>query len=141
MRILSIILSTGFGAGFSPIAPGTVGTLVGVLLALFLPLTWWSLLIFTLLGIYVSQQGEIIFEEKDSPKIVIDEIVGFFLAIYGLDYSLWLPAFILFRFLDIKKPWIIRKLQNYHGGIGVMADDLLAGILTNLVLRGISLLF
>lgn len=140
MRKLVILISTGLGTGFSPKAPGTVGTMLGVLLALFFPMTWWQIIVLALIGTWAAQQGEKVFNEKDSQKIVIDEIIGYFIAIQGLGNYYIIPAFVLFRFFDIKKPGPIRKLQDFHGGLGVMADDILAGLITNLILKIISVI-
>jgi phosphatidylglycerophosphatase A len=87
------------------------------------------------LGVWVSGEAEIILGKKDHSSIVIDELVGFFVAIFLLPHELWylLAAFIIFRVLDIWKPWSL--LESLRYGWGVMLDDLAAGITTNLLLR------
>jgi len=129
------ILATGFGAGLSPVAPGTAGTLVGVVVCLLCyPLAWPLRLLFvvaiTALSIYVAGQAEILFEKTDDQRIVIDEIAGLQVtmlpvAVTGLHLCI---AFVLFRIFDIWKPFPLGRLQNFPGGWGVVADDLGAAI-------------
>ena len=128
--------------GTLPKMPGTWGTLfgalVGALLLHFLPQSTLFLLVvlITVIGIkeiniYEAQTGI-----HDDPQIVIDEIAGIWLAYSILpDISpIWLLiAFVLFRILDITKPSYIKRLDNLPGGIGVMGDDLLAGLLAGLL--------
>ena len=142
MTQLIIFLASGAYAGFSPIDPGTVGTLVGILLYLLLPYQHpplYFLLVLLLIGaaIWLAQQGEIIFGAHDSRHIVIDEIVGFLLAMFWLPSS-WgyiLAAFFIFRAFDVVKPPPIKRLEKLPGGFGVVLDDVMAGIYTNLVLQ------
>lgn len=140
-----LLLAFGLGAGLSPKAPGTVGTIAalpGVLLlgqfALF-----GQLLILTVvvaLGVLVSDYAVKKLRVHDHPGIVIDEFAGLWLSFFLVPLSLPLVVigFILFRLLDILKPWPISWLdRKVKGGIGVMADDLLAGLITCLILHGL----
>ncbi len=129
------VLATGFGAGLSPVMPGTAGTLVGVLLCLvFLPLHWVFRFIFVavLVGVavYVSGRAEEIYGKKDDQRIVIDEIAGFLLAMLpvAINFLNLALAFVLFRIFDIWKPYPLRKFQEFPGGWGVVVDDIGAGI-------------
>jgi phosphatidylglycerophosphatase A len=132
---LITFLATGFGSGLVPFAPGTVGTLVGVLICLLcLPMPWTLRLPFVLallvLSIYVADQAEKIYQKKDDQRIVIDEIIGFQVtmlpvAITGLNLCV---GFVLFRIFDILKPFPIGNLQKLSGGWGVVIDDVAAGI-------------
>lgn len=132
-------LASGFYSGLSPVAPGTMGTIVASVLAFIwlqryeinLPLV----VVLTIIGIMISHWAEDIYGEKDSPQIVIDEWAGYFISMVGLGVNMLVPAFILFRIFDILKPPPIRNLQQLRGGIGVMIDDVLAGIMANLVIR------
>jgi phosphatidylglycerophosphatase A len=138
-----LFLATGFGVGYSPIAPGTLGTLVAILVYYFLsnipsPLYEITLVGFLFLSVWVSGNAEIFFEKKDDPRIVIDEIIGFLITM------LWVPktirfviiGFFLFRFFDILKPFPIRRLEKvFQGGFGVVLDDVVAGVYANIVLR------
>ena len=148
MRSLYILIVTTFGAGFSPVAPGTAGAIVGGgFLWLFHQLQWFStfpnplafiglIIVVVLLGIYATNKLE---KEwgKDPSKVVVDELVGFWIAMVFVPFS-WLNlllAFGLFRFFDIAKPLGVRKMEQFKGGLGVMADDVLAGIYANLALQ------
>ena len=138
------LIAFGFGAGLSPQAPGTVGTLWGV--PLWLALCWLSPMAYviavTLLfafGVWICGRSAGLLGIPDSPGIVFDEIVGFLvtalplLPALGLVtdwYTAWLVlAFLVFRGFDIFKPWPIRTLDTkVHGGFGIMLDDLVAGL-------------
>lgn len=135
------ILATGFGAGLSPVVPGTAGSAVGVLVCLLCyPLPWIFRLVFVFaisaVSIYVSGRAETLYGKKDDQRIVIDEIAGLQvamlpLAITGLHLC---AAFVLFRIFDIWKPFPVDRLQNLKGGWGVVADDLGAGVYAGLIL-------
>ncbi len=149
--LAKLILSTpehlvafGFGAGLSPIAPGTFGTLIALpfWLALFwLPVEIYlgAVLVLFLFGCWVCGRSAKLLGQHDYGGIVFDEIVGFLITCIPLLPGLhlkegyffhWLAAaFILFRFFDILKPWPIRTLdRRVHGGFGIMLDDALAGV-------------
>jgi len=126
-------LATGFGSGYSPVAPGTAGSLVGVAIFFMvkdLPLEFYLLftLAVTVAGIPVSTLAEKMFGEKDSQKIVIDEIAGILIALAAVPAEVYpvTAGFLLFRFFDIWKPF--RFLEKLEGGLGVMADDVAAGL-------------
>ncbi len=137
------LIATGLGSGYSPFAPGTAGTLVAIPLYLALsPLSWplylASVSLLTLLAVYASGEAEKIFGRKDSPRIVIDEIVGFLwsLALIGLTGWRIVAAFFLFRIFDILKPQPARWCQDrLPGGWGVVGDDVMAGLWANVVLQ------
>jgi phosphatidylglycerophosphatase A len=137
------LAATGFGSGYAPLAPGTAGTLVGIPLYLvFSAMPWplWliTIIAFTCLAWYVSEEAEKLFGQKDAQCIVIDEIAG-------LQWTLFLIAptafhvfsgFVLFRIFDVVKPFPARLFQDrLPGGSGVVADDLAAGVYANVVLR------
>ena len=145
-------MATGFGVGFAPIAPGTFGSALGVLL--FLPFLWLphSVYLATLVvviggGTWAAHRTQEATGIHDDGRIVVDEVAGqlvtlapllFFPALsYFALFSLLVTGFVLFRVLDIWKPgpvgWAERSLA---GGVGVMADDLVAGVLGALVLGG-----
>ncbi len=140
-------LAIGLGAGLSPKAPGTVGTAFAIPLVCglaLLPLTASAVLILLLavLGVYVSERTSRDLGVEDHGGIVIDEVVGFAITMWALPMSgPWLLAgFVLFRFLDIVKPWPVRFFdQHVTGGLGVMADDIVAGLLACSLLHGVSL--
>ena len=137
------LLATGFGSGYAPGAPGTAGTVVGVLLYLLLAYLPWPvyllfLLVFTATAVYLAGEAEVIFGQKDHPCIVIDEVVGFLWTMFCVPSTIpgVILGFILFRFFDIVKPFPVRLLQDkLPGGYGVVGDDVLAGIYSNLALQ------
>ena len=127
--------------GYAPIAPGTVGSAVAAVIYWALPeMTPISGVILSLVllvvGIWASSRAEEIYG-RDASKIVIDEFTGFFIAVLILPKTLTIIilGFFIFRFFDILKPFPLRLAEKLQGGLGVMADDLLAGIFTNVLLR------
>lgn len=140
--LLSKILATVFFIGYIPFAPGTFGSLAGLaFIWIFKPNFLLQIIILTagfILGIVSSQIVEKDSGTKDSKHIVIDEFVGYMASIIFLPVTIGyiVTAFFLFRFFDILKPPPIRNLERiFSGGIGVMIDDLAAGIITNLILQ------
>ena len=139
------LLATGFGSGLSPFAPGTMGTLVGIPVCLVcLPLSWPARFVFVIilsaLAIVVSGRAETIYSKKDDQRIVIDEIVGFQVAllpsaITGLNICV---AFVLFRIFDIWKPFPVHKMQDLPGGWGVVMDDVGAGIYAGVIMFALN---
>lgn len=159
---LAVFIATGGGAGFIPIAAGTWGSLVGLLIAYWLisafnqeaVLLQNALIIVSLtlaaLGVWSGTRSEKIFDQKDAGQIVIDEVCGQvlsfvfiapYLAALGSQWRWWLiPGFVLFRLFDIFKPYPGNSLQSLTGGLGVMMDDIIAGIYAA-VLMSLALLF
>ena len=143
MKHFILLLATGFGVGNSPLAPGTLGTLVAIPIYYFLsenpsPLYEITLVGFFFLSVWISENAERFFGRKDDQRIVIDEIIGFLITM------LWIPktipfiiiGFFLFRFFDILKPFPIRHLEKgLKGGYGVVLDDVVAGVYANIVLH------
>jgi len=135
-------LALGFGAGLSPVAPGTAGSLVA------LPFVWlfaqfgaWACAAAVVAGfaagvVYCARAAEAL-GAADHPAVVWDEVVGMWAALcfIPLSWSALIAGFLLFRLFDIAKPWPIRRLERAPGGFGIMLDDLAAGLLANLVLR------
>ena len=134
MKRLILALSTGFGLGYSPIMPGTAGTLLGIPLIYIWPSNAALIITLIVLGTWTAHQAEK-YLGHDNPKIVIDEIAGLAIAMAGINFIWVIPAFLIFRFFDIVKPQPIKSLQDLPGGWGVMADDLAAGLITNIILR------
>ena len=144
------VLAFGLGTGCSPVAPGTVGTVLGV--PLFLALAWLPLPLYLALtallfavGCWLCGESSRLLGVHDSPGIVFDEVVGYLVTAAPLlpalaltERPLWqglLLAFVLFRIFDVLKPWPIRWLdRQVHGGFGIMVDDLLAGVFAAAVL-------
>ena len=127
-------LAFGFGSGLAPIAPGTAGSALGLLLfipALYAPLPVQLGIIFIgfVLGVWVSDRVAEHMEVKDPGGIVWDEFIGMWIALLWLPSLIWLlPAFLLFRLFDIWKPWPVCVAdEKLAGGYGIMLDDVLAG--------------
>ena len=148
MRLkISEWIATCFKVGYLPLAPGTWGSVFAILL-------WWVLLkdlntyifgvviiIFLLIGIVVSN---IIIDQSgdhDPSHIIIDELVGQWLALFLIPDGFFNIAisFILFRFFDIIKPWPIRLIEKFPKGLGVMSDDLTAGLITLVLIQIINI--
>lgn len=137
---------TGFGIGYCPWAPGTAGSLAALLIAWFIAVMTPApsvillalILIFTAAGIAGVNRLEKQWG-KDPQKVVIDEYAGMWTSLLftGFSWKTMLIAFILFRFFDISKVAGIRKTEQLPGGAGVMADDLLAGIYSNIVVQAL----
>lgn len=137
------LLAFGFGAGCSPKAPGTMGTLVAV--AIYLPLSHLALPVYAAVlglviaaGIWLCDSATRDLGVHDHPGIVWDEIAGFLLTMLGAPAGWpWLVAgFVLFRLFDIWKPWPIGWLdRRVGGGLGIMLDDLVAGAFAALCLQ------
>jgi phosphatidylglycerophosphatase A len=145
------IIATGFGSGYSPVAPGTAGAAAGCFLLWgfqtafpgqftggWVQIPWLLLLItlFFFLGVKSARQLEPVWG-PDPSRIVVDEMVGVWVAMLGVPVS-WINlalAFTLFRLFDIWKPLGIRKMEQFGGGWGVMMDDVLAGVYSALVLH------
>jgi phosphatidylglycerophosphatase A len=157
---ISIAIATAFGLGYLPKAPGTWGSLGGVVISL--GLHWWLtkkilqgiqwqvqgnfwtlptfpesveyviVVVVALLGVYVADRAANYAGKKDPQFVVIDEVSGqmltYFLPFTVLNWKSWLLGFILFRVFDIWKPFPARQAESLPGGLGIMADDWIAGI-------------
>jgi phosphatidylglycerophosphatase A len=142
-------LALGFGTGLSRVAPGTLGTLPGMLLCAALSglsLTGYlgAVLLVTLAGIVICDRASAELGVHDHGGIVWDEIAGFLVTMIAVPVGLvsLMAGFVLFRLFDIWKPWPIRLLDRHMpGGAGIMADDILAGVFACAVLHAIMYLF
>lgn len=141
-------LAFGFGSGALPKAPGTFGTLMAV--PLYLALVWlplWAfigvILLAFVLGCYLCESVSRDLGVHDHGGIVWDEFVGFWITMIAVPVS-WqtvVAGFLLFRFFDVIKPWPIRWFdQRVQGGVGIMIDDVIAGVFAWVVLQGVLLL-
>ncbi|MDH3394414.1 MAG: phosphatidylglycerophosphatase A [Desulfobulbaceae bacterium] len=143
MDRLIMFLATGFGSGYLPKAPGTWGTLVALPIHFLLVRTSpniYALLMAGLVvfGILIAGSAEKILDQGDPGCVVIDEIAGMLVTLIGapLNWKTILIGFALFRFFDILKPFPINIAdQRFHGGIGIMLDDLIAGLYALIILQ------
>lgn len=142
------VLAFGFGSGLAPWAPGTFGTLAAVVLYLLFPPMHWSLYLLMivvtfLLGIWLCGKTSKDLGIHDHGGIVWDEFVGYWVTMFMAPSGWqWVAGgFILFRLLDILKPWPIKWADSrVEGGLGIMLDDVIAGILGALCLHAVALL-
>jgi phosphatidylglycerophosphatase A len=134
----SKLVATAFGAGYAPKAPGTCGTAVAIPLAWALAsLSAWQFGLvaacITVLGVACAQRAGRAWGTEDDQRIVIDEVAGYLVTVIPVDRSGWAPlaaGFVIFRALDIVKPFPIRWLDEHvPGGWGVMLDDVAAGVM------------
>ena len=136
-------LAYGFGSGLSPFAPGTVGTLAAVPLAIPLKLLpaavfWPLILVFFLVGVHLCGVTSKRLGKHDPGGIVWDEMAAYWLCIafVPLHWAWLAAAFVLFRLFDILKPWPIRMIdRRFGGGLGIMLDDVVAALFTMAVLQ------
>lgn len=134
-------IATVFGVGYFPVAPGTAATVVGVIIAYFLGnnLAAYSLFLLVLFGLGVVASGlmEKLLNVKDPSIACIDEVFGVMIALWGLPlmWSVMIIGFFLFRAFDMFKIYPVNKLEALPGGWGIMLDDCMAGVYTNIILR------
>jgi phosphatidylglycerophosphatase A len=140
---LAVLFATVAYCGYFPIAPGTVGSAAGLVVYL---LVWWTgspiveagLIALTFAaGTWAATHAERFFGGIDPGPVVIDEVLGMLvtLAFIPVGWSGALAGFVIFRVLDVIKPYPANRLEKFHGGFGIMADDAMAGIYANLLLR------
>lgn len=138
-KIIKFIVSLGY-IGYSRFAPGTAGCLVGVVI--FISFVRDNLfnhivlvIVFLCTGLLLSRKAEIIFGERDSKKIVIDDAAGLFIALFGISYSIKtiIFVFLVYRLIDIFKPPPIKRLEHLPLGMGIMLDDIIAGFYANII--------
>ncbi|MFY9402801.1 MAG: phosphatidylglycerophosphatase A [Candidatus Omnitrophota bacterium] len=143
LKILVRLLGTFFYIGYLPLIPGTFGSLAGIALYLLVQKNPWVYLFLTLLliiiGFWVSNKAEKLMGRKDPSCVVIDEVCGMLVSLLFIPFNLrfLIIAFVFFRILDTLKPFPSGRLEKRGGGIGVMSDDLIAGIYTNLILQAV----
>lgn len=142
---LALALATWWGCGYSPLAPGTVGSLGAIVVAgvvvrvLGWPPVWLAVAAAALFlpAVWASEAACREWQTKDPQRVVVDEVVGQWLTLAatpGLEWRSWLAAFVLFRLFDIVKPVPVRTAERLPGGWGVVADDLVAGVYGAVVL-------
>ncbi len=138
-----MLIATWFGIGSLPLVPGTFGSLAGLLL-------WWlltvagggaaalaGLVVVTIAGFWSAGSAESHYGSKDPRHVVVDEVSGQMLALIFLPPTpaILVGGFLLFRLLDILKPYPARRLESLSGAAGIMSDDLIAGLYSNLLLQ------
>jgi phosphatidylglycerophosphatase A len=134
------LFATVLGAGYSPVAPGTAGSAVALVILWLVPFSQIGLIVFllavTFFGTWAANVVEAAIGDKDPGVIVIDEVAGMTMSVLVLPLTppVLLAGFVLFRVFDVVKPFPANRLQALSGGVGVMIDDLIAGLYALLVL-------
>jgi phosphatidylglycerophosphatase A len=142
---LARAIATWFGCGYSPVAPGTVGSLAGLAIAIvlreFAGLAPWQFAVLAAAGfvpaVWAATDTARALNAKDPGIVVVDEVIGQWIAIAGahpINWKSYLGAFALFRLFDIWKPPPVRQLEGLREGLGIVADDAMAGVYAALVL-------
>jgi len=140
-RLIGLAIATVFGVGYAPIAPGTFGSAAGLLV-------WWllptsplvqavAIIVLFAAGSWGAHVAERHFGRTDPGQVVVDEVMGMLITLW-LNPVGWggaLAGFFLFRVFDVIKPYPADRLEQLHGGVGVMADDAMAAVYANLALR------
>lgn len=145
MNRLALLVATWFGCGYFPWGPGTVGSLAALFIALLLHTYLGSgrptFLILTVVllspAIWAATRTEQLVQQEDPGLVVVDEVLGQWVTLLGatvLNWKSWILAFILFRLFDISKPWPVRRFEHFPGGLGIVTDDVAAGIYGALIL-------
>ncbi|HYE85780.1 MAG TPA: phosphatidylglycerophosphatase A [Vicinamibacterales bacterium] len=145
MKGLAVFVASFGYVGFFPLAPGTAGSLAA--LALFAFIRWigvpWielaAIAAVAAIGVWAAHGTEVALGRKDPGIVVIDEVLGMLITLALLPVSLLGIAvgFLLFRVLDVVKPYPAAQVEHVHGGLGIMADDAVAGLYSYLILRGL----
>ncbi len=138
------LIGTFFGVGYLPLIPGTFGTLAGLGVYYIFgsnPGVFLFLVVaVTAVGFLISGASVKAFGKKDPRPVVIDEVSGILISLIGLPFTLqWaIAAFLLFRIFDSVKPYPVNSAENIGGGLGIMCDDIVAGLYTSLLLQGVA---
>ena len=139
--MIATLIATWFGCGYAPVAPGTAGSLAALAIAWLLPLPpiGFGILALLLAGpaMWAADVTARARGQEDPRIVVVDEVVGQWITLAGataLNWKSWLAALVLFRLFDIWKPAPARQLERLPGGIGIVADDVMAGLYAALVL-------
>jgi phosphatidylglycerophosphatase A len=143
MKILSKIIATFLGVGYSPLAPGTIASFLVILLYRYYLYTWnWPVYLGVLVLIFIfgalasSVHAETI-KKQDPRSVVIDEVLGQLIVLFRMPptWPLLIASLLLFRMLDILKPYLIKKSENFPRGWGIMMDDVVAGVCSGIIIN------
>jgi len=145
---LGLLIATCGYIGFVPLAPGTVGSAAGVALFYLVQSTgllWAQTALIVALfaaGVWASSAAETALGRTDPGPVVIDEVVGMLITLAWIPVTPLgaLAGFLIFRVLDVVKPWPARQFEAMHGGLGIMADDAMAAVYGQLLMRGLVFL-
>lgn len=143
MKILSRVVATFFGIGYLPLAPGTIASLLVLLIYKYYLYTWtWPvylgvLVLIFVLGAHASSAYAETIKREDPRSVVIDEVLGQLIVLFRMPpvWTLLIASFLLFRFLDILKPFLIKKSENFPRGWGIMMDDVVSGVCAGIIIN------
>ncbi|MCD6363450.1 MAG: phosphatidylglycerophosphatase A [Synergistetes bacterium] len=124
----------GLGKLFENRMPGTIATAVALIIRWKIDLGFFPIVVLFFIGVWASHVYSKALRDDDPPCVVIDEVVGYFVAMYGFSDIMLLPSFFFFRILDIVKPFPVRAFEKLPGGWGIMMDDVIAGIVSNVLI-------
>lgn len=148
ITFLSLAIATALGVGYVPVAPGTFGSAVGLLLWFVLPpssaVHGTAIVLMLVVGSFTGTVAERYFNKRDPRHVVLDEVMGMLITLFMIPMLSWIGAvigFLLFRVADVVKPFPANRLERLPGGLGVMADDAMAAVYANIALRLILLVF
>jgi phosphatidylglycerophosphatase A len=145
VKVVALALATAVGIGYVPVAPGTFGSLAGLvawaLIRAHPALQAVTIVVLFAAGAWSASAAETHFNQADPGPVVIDEVMGMLLTLYmnPVGWTGALAGFLLFRLLDVVKPYPANRLERLPGGVGIMADDAMAAIYANLALRAVVL--
>lgn len=145
LRRLGVFVATCAHVGYAPVAPGTFGSLLGLVLYYVIrrqqstALELGAIAVIAVIGLWSATEAEHHFGGIDPGPVVIDEVVGMLMTLALHPVNIWgaVLAFFIFRVLDIVKPWPARRLELLPGGFGVVLDDMMAGVYGNLIMWGL----
>lgn len=147
MKRVAKAITSFFYLGHSPLMPGTVGSMGGLVIYFIvrgnLALYVFSTLFLFMLGMIFSAEAERIYKRKDAKMIVIDEACGMMISLLFVPYNIWLVilGFVIFRIFDITKPFPAKRIEKASGAFGIMFDDIIAAVYTNLILQLSAFMF
>lgn len=143
MKIFARLIATFFGIGYLPLAPGTIASFLVILLYRYYLYTWnWPVYLGVLILIFIfgalasSVHAEAI-KKEDPRSAVIDEVLGQLIVLFRIPpaWHLLIASFLLFRVLDILKPFLIKKSENFPRGWGIMMDDVVSGVCAGIIIN------
>jgi phosphatidylglycerophosphatase A len=135
------MIATVGGLGFFSSMPGTLGSGAACLVSAVYPVPWQAILVVTATGVWAAGAAERELGRTDPGCVIIDEVVGMWLSVLFLPAKFIIPGFLLFRLVDILKPFPVSATEKLPGGWGIMADDVVGGIIVNILLQVINALF
>jgi phosphatidylglycerophosphatase A len=145
LRRLGVFVATCAHVGYAPVAPGTVGSLIALVLYYLIrrqqstAIELGAIAVIVVIGLWSATEAEHHFGGIDPGPVVIDEVVGMLMTLALHPVNIWgaIVGFLIFRVLDIVKPWPARRLELLPGGFGVVLDDMMAGVYGNLIVWGL----